>query len=85
VAAALNFTITEPEGAGHLTVFPRNGVAPLTSLVNYVAGQTVANAADIRLGAGGAVSARPVTTTDLVVDVYGFFIDVEELRNSNTA
>jgi hypothetical protein len=85
VAAALNFTITEPEGVGHLTVFPKNGVAPLASLVNYVAGQTVANAADITLGEGGAVSAQPVTPTDLVVDVYGYFIDVEELAGQNTA
>jgi hypothetical protein len=85
VAAALNFTITEPEGVGHLTVFPKNGVAPLASLVNYVAGQTVANAADITLGEGGAVSAQPVTTTDLVVDVYGYFLDVEELAGQNTA
>jgi hypothetical protein len=51
-AASLNFTITGPVANGHLTVFPANGGAPLASLVNYVAGQTVANAADVRLGAG---------------------------------
>jgi Chaperone of endosialidase len=85
VAADLNFTIVGPQGIGHLTVFPTNGTAPLTSLVNYVAGQTVANVADVRLGAGGAVSAQPFTTTDLVVDVYGYFIDVEELAGNNTA
>jgi hypothetical protein len=53
--------------------------------VNYVPGQTVANVADIRLGTGGAVSAQPLTTTHLVVDVYGYFIDVEELAGQNTA
>jgi len=85
VAADLNFTIVNPQGIGHLTVFPANGPAPLASLVNYVPGQTVANVADIRLGTGGAVSAQPLTTTDLVVDVYGYFIDVEELGGDNTA
>jgi Chaperone of endosialidase len=85
VAADLNFTIVNPQGVGHLTVFPANGPAPLASLVNYVPGQTVANVADIRLGAGGAVSAQPFTTTELVVDVYGYFIDVEELADQNTA
>jgi hypothetical protein len=79
VAADLNFTIVNPQGIGHLTVFPANGPAPLASLVNYVPGQTVANVADIQLGTGGAVSAQPLTTTNLVVDVYGYFIDVEEL------
>jgi hypothetical protein len=28
VAANLNFTIVNPQGVGHLTVFPANGPAP---------------------------------------------------------
>ena len=74
VAADLNFTIVGPVAAGHLTVFPTNGAAPLASLVNYVPGQTVPNAADINLGAGGAISVQPLTTTNLVIDVYGALI-----------
>jgi hypothetical protein len=66
-------------------VFPTNGIAPLASLVNYVAGQTIANAADVKLGADGQISAQPLTTTNLVVDVYGYFTDVEELAGNNTA
>jgi hypothetical protein len=84
-AAALNFTIVTPTAAGHLTVFPKNGVVPLASLVNYVAGETIANAVDIGLGTGGQISVQPLTTTHLVIDVYGFFIDVEELAGQNTA
>jgi hypothetical protein len=85
VAADLNFTIVGPLAAGHLTVFPTNGAAPLASLVNFVAGQTVANAADVLLGNGGAISAQPSATTNLVVDVYGYFTDVEVLVGANTA
>src|SRR5262245_47135094 len=85
VAADLNFTIVGPVAAGHLTVFPTNGTAPGASLVNFVAGQTIANAADIKLGAGGVISAQPLVTTNLVVDVYGYFTDVEELAGNNTA
>jgi Chaperone of endosialidase len=85
VAAGLNFTIVDPLNSGHLTVFPTNGAAPLASLVNYVAGQTVANAADVKLGAGADIAVQPSATTDLVIDVYGYFTDVEELGNSNTA
>jgi len=85
VAADLNFTIVGPVAAGHLTVFPTNGAAPLASLVNYVAGQTIANAADVKLGDGGQISAQPLTTTNLVIDIYGYFTDVEELAGDNTA
>jgi hypothetical protein len=53
VAAALNFTVVGPVGPGHLTVFPANGAVPDTSLVNFVAGQTVANAADVKLARAG--------------------------------
>jgi Chaperone of endosialidase len=84
-AAALNFTIVTPTAAGHLTVFPKNGVVPLASLVHYVAGETVANAVDIGLGTGGQISVQPLTTTHLVIDVYGYFTDVEELAGQNTA
>jgi hypothetical protein len=84
-AAALNFTIVTPTAAGHLTVFPKNGVVPLASLVHYVAGETVANAVDIGLGTGGQISVQPLTTTHLVIDVYGYFTDVEELAGNNTA
>jgi hypothetical protein len=52
----------------------------------YVAGQTVANAADVRLGSNGAISVLPLTTTHLVIDVYGYFTDVEQLMGlGNTA
>ncbi len=89
VAAALNFTITEPQGAGWLTAWP-SGLLPVASVVNFAAGQTVANAVDIGLGAagtvpGGTVFVQSVATTHLVVDIYGYFTDVEELAGFNTA
>jgi Chaperone of endosialidase len=85
VAADLNFTIVNPQGIGHLAVFPAGASLPLASLVNYIPGQTVANAADVLLGTGGAVSVQPLTTTNLVIDVYGYFTDVEVLAGQNTA
>jgi hypothetical protein len=44
-AVALNLAIFSPTPAGHLTVFPTNGVARLASRISYVAGQTAANVA----------------------------------------
>ena len=54
-------------------------------MVNYVANEDVANASDVLLGAGGAISVQSVAMTHLVIDVYGYFTDVEELGNGNTA
>jgi Chaperone of endosialidase len=84
VGAALNFTITEPQGAGWMTTWS-SGALPLASVVNFVAGETVANAVDIGFGAGGTVLVQPVAITHLVVDIYGYFTDVEELPGFNTA
>jgi hypothetical protein len=83
VGAALNFTITEAQGPGHLTVWS-SGSLPVASVVNFVPGENVANAVDIGLGAGGTVLVQPLVTTHLVVDVYGYFTG-GELAGSNTA
>ena len=84
VGAALNFTVTEPQGSGFLAAWS-SGALPLASVVNFVAGEDVANAVDIGLGAGGTVIAQSFATTHLVVDIYGYFTDVEELQGLNTA
>jgi hypothetical protein len=84
VGAALNFTITGAQGAGHLTVWP-SGPVPATSVLNFTPGEDVANAVDIGLGTGGTVLVQPFATTHLVVDIYGYFTDVEELPGLNTA
>ena len=84
VGAALNFTITEAQGAGYLAAWP-SGAQPHTSVVNFTPGEDVANAVDIGLGAGGTVLVQPFATTHLVVDIYGYFTDVEELPGLNTA
>jgi hypothetical protein len=83
VGAALNFTITEAQGSGHLRVWP-SGDLPPTSVVNFTPGEDVANAVDIGLGAGGTVQVQPIATTHLVVDIYGYFTG-GELAGSNTA
>jgi Chaperone of endosialidase len=84
-AVAFNFTITQPAGVGWLTVWPAGGPVPQTSMVNYVANEDVANASDVLLGAGGAISVQSVAMTHLVIDVYGYFTDVEEPAAFNTA
>jgi hypothetical protein len=72
-AAVLNVTVTEPVGAGFVTVFPCGEVMPTASSVNFVAGETVANAVVATLGVAGAVCVFTNVASHLVVDVNGAF------------
>lgn len=74
-AVALNVTVTDPEEAGHLTVFPSGGQAPSTSSVNFTAGQTVANAVIVPVGADGRIKVRnnAWNRAHVIVDVTGYY------------
>ncbi|NNE11572.1 MAG: hypothetical protein HKN41_04920 [Ilumatobacter sp.] len=70
-AAYLNVTATEPDGAGHLTVYPC-GPLPFASTVNYNrAGQTVADLALTDLSSRGTVCIAASTATHVVIDSSG--------------
>lgn len=71
---SLNVTVTEPTGAGFLTVYDC-GTREEVSSVNYGDGQTVANAVLAPVSAAGTICFYSQQTTDLVVDINGFFID----------
>jgi hypothetical protein len=71
-AAVVNLTVTGTTGAGYVTLFPCGTVAPTTSSVNFVVGQTVANLATVRLGEGGRLCAYASAGTDIVVDLAGY-------------
>jgi hypothetical protein len=85
LAVSFNFTIVNPAGPGHLTVWPAGGAAPQVSTLNYVAGEVVANAAIVPLSAAGAISVQSLRSAHLVIDVNGYFADLEELASHNTA
>lgn len=73
-AVSVNFTVTNTLGAGFLLVFPAGGAAASVSTLNYLAGQTVANAAVVPLGTGGALTAvAGVSGFDLLIDVNGYY------------
>ncbi|MFE6841838.1 PKD domain-containing protein [Streptomyces sp. NPDC057686] len=74
-AVALNVTVTNPQEAGHLTVFPSGQTAPATSSVNFGAGQTIANSVIVPVGADGKISIRNGSwkPADVVVDVVGYY------------
>ena len=78
-AVVLNVTVVGSGAAGHLRVFPCDIEVPNASNVNFDPGQTVANTVVVAPGAGGggtfdgAVCILTTATTDLVVDLNGWF------------
>ena len=71
-AVVMNVTVTQPSGAGYLTVWPDGTPRPNASNLNYVAGQTVPNLVIAKLGSGGRISYYSSRSTHVIIDVLGF-------------
>jgi glucose/arabinose dehydrogenase len=71
-AALLNVTVTEPTAPGYVKAYPC-GQENTISNVNYVAGQTVANLAAVKVAPGGDVCFKSFVDTHLVVDLSGWY------------
>jgi hypothetical protein len=72
-AYSLNVTVV-PQGAlGYLTAWPTGQTQPAVSTLNSFDGTVLANAAIVPAGTGGAASFYASNTTDLVVDINGYF------------
>jgi hypothetical protein len=76
-AAALTMTVSEPDGAGFLTVWPGGEPRPAASVLNFQKDETVANSQLVQLGDEGDVSVYSLAQTDVVVDVTGYFEPVD--------
>ncbi|MFE5627230.1 PKD domain-containing protein [Streptomyces virginiae] len=75
-AVVLNVTVTNTTTDGHVTVFPGKGsTQPITSNLNYTAGQSVPNLVIVPVGTDGYVELfnGGWGTVDLIADVTGYF------------
>jgi len=75
-AAALNFTVVTPGGAGYITAFPFLGTQPVAATVNYAAGDIVGNYAVVKLDQGASANELSVYSfaqTHLVIDIVGYY------------
>lgn len=77
-ALSLNVTITQPARAGFATVYLCRGgnifdQRPLASSLNFVAGQTVANAVQVEFEYPAAPCVYVSTSAHVIVDYAGFF------------
>jgi hypothetical protein len=72
-AVVVNVTVTRPAASGFLTVWPCGPTQPTASNLNFVASQTVANLVLGKVGIGGKLCLSSSATTDLIVDISGYF------------
>jgi hypothetical protein len=78
LAVTMNVTVTDPDAAGFLTVYPCDADRPEASNLNFTQGETVPNLVTVKLSAAGTVCLFAQHTTHLVADVAGYFTDVPE-------
>jgi outer membrane protein assembly factor BamB len=75
-AVVLNVTATNASAPGFVTAWPSGTPRPLASTVNITRkGQTIADTVIVPIGADGNVNLFVNSSTDLVVDVSGYFTD----------
>jgi hypothetical protein len=72
-AYSLNLTLVPHGPLGYLTTWPTGQAQPFVSTMNSWDGTVLANAAVVPAGAGGAVSFFASNTTDVIVDINGYF------------
>lgn len=72
-AVSTNLTADQGVAVGFVTVSPAGSPPTGTSNLNYAAGVPVANAALLRVGAGGAVNVFVNQRAHVIIDVNGYF------------
>jgi hypothetical protein len=78
-AYSLNVTVVPHGTLGYLTVWPTGQNQPLVSTLNSIDGRVKANAAIVPAGNQGAVSFFVTDTTDLILDIDGYFTTTSAL------
>ena len=75
-AYSLNLTVVPSGPLGYLTIWPTGEDRPLAATLNSLDGRIKANAAIVPAGYQGSVSIYVTHTTNVVVDVNGYFAPV---------
>jgi hypothetical protein len=72
-AYSLNFTVVPQATLGYISVWPTGQSQPFVSTLNDFTGTVVANAAIVPAGTAGSIDVYATDTTDLVVDINGYY------------
>ena len=78
LAVTMNVTVTEPDDAGFVTIYPCDAARPEASNLNFARGETVPNLVTVKLSGAGTVCLFTQRTTHLIADVSGYFTDIPE-------
>jgi hypothetical protein len=73
-AYSLNVTVVPHQPLNYLTIWPTGQSQPLVSTMNSSDGRVKANAAIVPAGTDGAVSVYVTNTTDVILDINGYFM-----------
>ncbi len=73
LAYSMNVTVVPQGPLPYLTLWPTGQTQPNVSTLNSFGGIVVANAAIVPAGSGGAVSVFVSGTTDVILDINGYF------------
>ncbi len=73
VAYSLNVTVVPQGSLGYITIWPTGEAQPTISTMNSLDGRIKANAAIVPAGTNNAVSVYVSNTTDVVLDIDGYF------------
>jgi hypothetical protein len=72
-AYSLNLTAVPSNSEGFLTAYPAGSTLPNAATVNFENGGVVGSAAIVPAGTSGAISVFASSSTDLVIDINGYF------------
>ena len=77
-AVAMNIAAIHPAGAGYLQVYPCGlQTSSNISSINYIQGEVRTNSVVSPVGDGGQICLRSSQDADVVIDLTGYFDDVE--------
>jgi hypothetical protein len=73
LAYSLNLTVVPYGTLGYVTLWPTGQTQPVVSTLNSLDGRVKSNAAIVTAGTGGAVSVFATDSTDVILDINGYF------------
>ena len=71
---SMNVAVVPHGTLGFLTLWPSGQPKPLVATLNSIDGRAKSNAAIVPAGSNGAVSVFATDTTDLILDINGYFV-----------
>ncbi len=77
-AYSLNVAVVPRGTLSYLTVWPTGEERPLVATLNSIDGRTKSNAAIVPAGANQAISVFATQTTDVILDVNGYFVPASQ-------